>query len=343
MASVINKNPNPTTLQYTYLDSVNTPDYDPAYWLHNPDVHDLVNSEVPRKYWKPEEYDNLGEMEWRVVEMSDEEKAEVEAAMPVPQPQAVTLASEFRDKEGKLRVHQTSRQDGLAIHWTSRGDDRSNPKRFSNGELLSYKHEIGDSTSEVVYIDFNGLLNESWIHEVVLTWHGCELDRVTVDIVPDTCTVTDSTAGNFNIYGPIVIPAMPGQGSCNIVSDIYSYTGGLVSKDKPTDPTTEPSPAFWNADFNEETGRFENLTPAPLGDGQYNIFHEERILNRTFNEIQLLKNGFQIFNSSDTDQISHGYRIRCTFETTLPDHEWTVSGIVVMHRKEVAIQSDGCF
>ena len=149
MASVINKNPNPTTLQYTYLDSVNTPDYDPAYWLHNPDVHDLVNSEVPRKYWKPEEYDNLGEMDWHVIEMSDEEKAAVEAAIPTPQPQPVSLPDEMRDKSGKLRVHQTSRNDGLAIHWTGRGDDRNDARKFGNGNLLSYKHEIGDSTSHI--------------------------------------------------------------------------------------------------------------------------------------------------------------------------------------------------
>jgi hypothetical protein len=264
--------------------------------------------------------------------------AEIESGVQQP----VSLSAEFRDKSGKLRVHQTSRQDGLAIHWTGRGDDRSNPLKFGHGELLSYRHLVGDSTCQTVYIDFNGLLNESWIHEVVLTWNGCELDRVSVDIVPDVCQIQDSTAGNFTKYEAIILPALPGTGNCNIVSDVLSYTGGLVSKDNPTDPTQSSTPAFWNADFNEETGRFENLTAAPNGDGDYNIFHEERILNRTFNEIQLLKMGFQVFNSSDTDQVSHGYRLKCTFETILPDHDWTVSGILVMHRKKVMIKSDGC-
>jgi hypothetical protein len=344
MSSVIHKNPNPTTLQYTYLDSVHTPDYDPAYWLHNPDVHELKNNEVPKKYWKPETYyeDNTAEILWRVVEMSDEEKAAVEAAVPAPQPQQVTLSNEFRDKTGKLRVHQTSRKDGLAIHWTGRGDDRSNHRTFGMGELLSYKHNIGDSTSEVVYIDFNGLLNESWIHEVVLTWSGCELDRITVDVVPDTCMIQDSPTGNFTKYDPILLPAVPGTGDCNIISDVYAYTGGLVTRDNPTDPTQSPGPAFWNADFNEETGRFENLTPAPAGDGEYNIFYKERILNKIFNDIQLLKGGFQIFNSSDADQVTHGFRLRCKFETVPPDHEWTVSGIIVMHRQHVNIKDDGC-
>jgi len=257
--------------------------------------------------------------------------------------QPVSLSSEYRDKSGKLRVHQTSRKEGLAIHWTGRGDDRSNSKTFGKGPFISYKHSVGDSTSDIIYIDFNGLLNESWIHEVVLTWYGCELDTVSVDIVPDVCQIQDSTAGNFTKYEAILLPAIPGTGNCNIVSDVLSYTGGLVSIDNPTDPSQSSSPGFWNADFNEETGRFENLAPAPNGDGGYNIFHEERVLNKTFNEIQLLKNAFQIFNSSDTDQISHGYRLRATFETTLPDHEWTVSGILVMHRAKVSVKDDCTF
>ena len=265
--------------------------------------------------------------------------AEIEEGVNQP----VSLSSEYRDKSGKLRVHQTSRKEGLAVHWTGRGDDRSNAKTFGKGPFISYKHNIGDSTSEVIYIDFNGLLNESWIHEVVMTWYGSELDLVSVDIVPDVCQIQDSPTGNFTKYEAIILPAIPGTGNCNIVSDVLSYTGGLCERDNPSDPSNPPSPAFWNADFNEETGRFENLTPAPNGDGRYNIFHEERVLNKTFNQIQLLKNGFQIFNSSDTDQISHGYRLRATFETTLPDHEWTVSGILVMHRAKVSVKDDCTF
>ena len=257
--------------------------------------------------------------------------------------QDVHLHNEFRDQAGKLRVHQTSRKDGLAIHWTSTGDDPSNPTNFGGGTPLAHRHNVGDATSQIVYIDFNGMLNESWIHEVVLTWASCDLDVITVDVVPNICTITDSTAGNFNTYGPIVIPAMPGQGCCNITSDVYAYSGGLVERDSPSDPTITPGPAFWNADFNTETNRFENLTPAPLGDGVYNIFHEERALNRLFNRITLLQSGFQIFNSSDSDQLTHGLRIRCSFETNMPDHEWTVTGILVMHRNIVNVKDDGCF
>lgn len=357
MANVINKTPNPESLQYTYLDSVNTPDYDPLYWVYNPDVHELKNTEVPQKYWKPESYyDSTAGTVWRVVEMDQSEKDAVEAAIPVQEPQSVVIDSykegitqdvhlhdEFRDSGGRLRVHQTSRKSGLAIHWTSVGDDRDQPTMFGSGNHLSYEHKIGDTTSEIVYVDFNGLLNESWIHEVVLTWSQCHLDLVTVDIVPDACTVMDSTAGNFTRYEAILLPAVPGTGDCDLASDVLAYHGGLVAKDNPSDPDEPITPAFWNADFNQETGRFENLTAAPAGDGTYNIFHEERVLNRTFNEIQLLQGGFQVFNSSDTDQLTHGLRLRVEFKTHLPDHDWTVSGILVMHRKLVSIKSDGCF
>lgn len=344
MASVINKTPNPTSLQYTYLHSVNTPNYDPAYWVHNPDVHDLVNSEIPQKYWKVEEYyeDSTSEILYRVVEMGETEKQAVEDAIPKAQPQPVTLSSETRDNSGKLRVHQTSRKDGLAIHWTSEGDDRSDPLKFGEGSDLSYIHKIGDSTSGFTYVDFNGYLNESWIHEVVLTWKGCYLDKVTVDIVPDVVAIVEEAGTTFSTYGALIIPAVPGTGTINLAQDVLAYGGGLVLRDSPSDPTQTGSPAFWDADWNEDTGRFENLRANATGEGQYNMFHSEIVLNRTFNNVQLLGDGFQIFNSSDTDQITHGLRLKCSFETRLPDHDWSMTGILVMHRKHVMMTANDC-
>ena len=343
MSSVIHKTANPSTLQYTYLHSVNTPDYDPTYWLYNPDVQDLVNEQIPQKYWKVVSTDTTSGIVYTVVEMTDEEKAAVEAAMPVPQPQKVSLTEEYRDKTGKLRVHQTSRKEGLAIHWTSEGDDRSDPKIFGKGKDLSHVHNIGDETSHTVYVDFNSLENESWVHEVVLTWKGCFLDIVTVDIVPDVVSIVDSTSSTFTTYGPLIIPAAPGTGTIDLAQDVLAYGGGLVSRDSPSDPFVASSPAFWDADWNSATGRFENLRSNPTGDGQYNMFHTELILNRTFNRIQLLGYGFQVFNSSDTDELTHGLRLKCIFETRLPDHDWAISGIVVMHRKNVQIGEDSKF
>ena len=200
MASVIRKTPNPDTLQYTYLHSVNSPDYDPEYWIHNPNVQSLINNNIPTRYWKVEEYygESTSEILYRVVEMSTEEKESVENAFPKPEPQQVALTSEFRDRGGKLRVHQTSRQDGLAIHWSGSGDDRDDPYNFGSGNPIVYHHNIGDSTNHIIYIDFNGLFNETWIHEVVLTWKNANLDSVIVDVVPDTCDIVSASNTNFS-------------------------------------------------------------------------------------------------------------------------------------------------
>ena len=345
MASVIRKTANPDTLQYTYLHSVNSPDYDPEYWVHNPNVQSLINDSIPTRYWKVEEYygDSTTEVLYRVVEMTSEEKASVEAAVPAPQPQPVALSNEFRDKQGKLRVHQTSRHPGLGMHWTGRGDDRSNPYNFGTGEEIIFTHNIGDSTSHTVYVDFNGLLNETWMHEVILTWSGAYHDTVVVDVVPDTCSIMAASGTYLTTYGPLVVPTTPGTGNIDFASDVLAYTGGLVQRDNPTDETITPGPAFWDADWNVETNRFENLTPNIYGQGGYNIFHTEVPLARIFNHIHLLKDGFQIFNSSDTDQVTHGYRLRVQFITRMPDHEWSLTGIIVMHRKYMFLDLDNNF
>lgn len=70
MASVFNK----TTNQY--LESVNTPDYDPVDWIINPDVSALKNQNVPRQYWKAVE---SSPGVWEVVEFTAEEKEVIQA------------------------------------------------------------------------------------------------------------------------------------------------------------------------------------------------------------------------------------------------------------------------
>jgi len=65
MATVFNR----TTSQL--IRSVNTPDYNSAYWIINPDLTLVEN--VPQKYWKA-----AGDA---VVEMTAQEKASVDAAL----------------------------------------------------------------------------------------------------------------------------------------------------------------------------------------------------------------------------------------------------------------------
>jgi hypothetical protein len=105
----------------------------------------------------------------------------------------------------------------------------------------------------------------------------------------------------------------------------------------PNNDLDEPPTAFWNADWNSETQRYENITPAPYGNGRYNIFAVEVIFARFINKIPLLSSGFIALNSSDTDQMGHGMRLKMTADTnkeTSQDHNWSVACIMCMHREK---------
>jgi len=109
--------------------------------------------------------------------------------------------------------------------------------------------------------------------------------------------------------------------------------GGLIYM--PDDDLGNPPSSYWNADWNSTTNKFENVTPAPNGDGRYNIFGYEISLTRIFNDIPLLQSGFIAFNSSDTDQLGHGMRLKLVATTntnTVPDHSWSVACTICMHR-----------
>ena len=101
-----------------------------------------------------------------------------------------------------------------------------------------------------------------------------------------------------------------------------------------TDETGYKPTSFWNADFNSDTNRFENITAAPLGDGDYNMYTVELIGNRFVNSIPVLDNGFERLQSSDSTHLPHGIRIKATITTTNDDHEWNFGGILTLHREK---------
>lgn len=240
------------------------------------------------------------------------------------------------DPSGKLRVHQTSRILGTTVHWTGIGDDVSS---FSNGlgtgEPIYIWHAIGDDADQSIYIDFNVIENPSYIHEGLFSWKDAFFDQLTVEVVPKTVEYTSSSNTNYNQYGPIVIPAA-GDGNINITSDLTDPFGGLVYL--PNGDMGEPPNGFWDADWNSDTKLFENITPNLNQEGRYNIFVQEIPLVRIINHIPLLGSGFQILNSSDTDEIGQNMRLKVTATTNtsmhMGDHAWGLACTLVMHRKE---------
>ncbi len=246
----------------------------------------------------------------------------------------VNLAEEYRDRSGKLRVHQTSRKLGMRIMWTGVGDDPTDPDKVGGGASFSLTHEIDESEPLVKYIDFNMVNNETWLHEGYLTWDGADLDILSLEMVPRVTKVATSSGTNYNLYGGyLVVPTYPGTGTIDITSDITTHSGGLIYM--PDNDLGESPTAYWNADWNASTEEYENITPAYSGDGRYNMFSVEVTFAKFLNNIPLLASGFIALNSSDTDQIGHGMRLKMTADTNdgVQDHAWSIACIMCLHRE----------
>lgn len=243
-------------------------------------------------------------------------------------------AVEPTDKSGKTRVHQTSRKLGLRIMWFGEGDDTSNILNVGGGHDIIGQHSIGEGDTPI-YIDWNVAENETFIHEGYVTWKDCNMDRVTLEIVPRVTATEVSSGTNYNIVNGFLIVPAAGDGTTSITADITNPNNGLIYM--PNDDEGNPPVAYWNADYNSSTQLYENITAAPDGNGRYNMFSTEVPLIRFLHRMPLLANGFMALNSSDTDEIGHGMRLKLTPETAGTDHDWSIASLICMHRNRSTI------
>ncbi len=237
------------------------------------------------------------------------------------------------DRSGKLRVHQTSRKLGTRIMWTGVGDDTSDITKVGGGEPFTFVHMAGDSEPLIKYIDLNISENETHIHEGYMTWSGAELDTLSLQIVPRTVTVSGVVGGDKTVYGGyLVVPTAPGSGNYEITSDLTEPHGGLVYM--PDSDLGEAPIAYWDADYNTSTKKYENIRPNYTGTGRYNIFSYEVIFAEFIKQIPFLDSGFIPLNSSDTDELGQGMRIKMIADTNmiLGDHNWSLACILCLHR-----------
>lgn len=255
--------------------------------------------------------------------------------IPYSSTEPVEIVSEYRDRSGKLRVHQTSRKLGLITCWFGCGDDQSDPYYVGGGESLSFTHSIGDPEPAPVYIDFNIVDNETWMHEGYITWADAQLDTISLDMLPRVTSVVPASGTSYTLYnGYLVVPTYPGTGDIDIMSDITTASGGLVYM--PDDDLGNNPTAFWNADWDYDNKCYTNISPAPNGDGRYNMFAAEIVFHRLVHEMPLLKDGFLPLNCSDTEQLGHGMRLRMFVDTNnnVADHKWSIAVMLCMHRKK---------
>ena len=229
-------------------------------------------------------------------------------------------------------VKPNVRPIGTTGYFTARDDDTSNPEDVGSGNnYIKLNHEIGDPLEVTITQRFNVEGNRSWIHEGYMTHHGAQFDRFCFYISTVPTPFTEASNTNFmkmDDYGIIV----PAAGNGNVTIDTENLTT-LVSVVPKTD-TGLCSTAYWNATFNSTTGKYENLTPAPTGNGKYNIFFTEVVLKRYINSICLIGDNHPLFATSDPSELASNLKCNYRFTTTAPDHAWQASVFISMFREK---------
>jgi len=241
------------------------------------------------------------------------------------------------DVSGKLRVHATPRKLGLKTIWFGSGDDSDDPHDIGNGENIKIVHHIGDPLVQITYVEFNCIDNETYIHDAHLIWENAKFDEIQAEIVTRTTNIVPGTNTNYKLYaGYIIIPAN-GDGDISLVDDMSLHDSGLVYI--PNNDLNEPPTAFWNATWDTTLKKYTNISPAPYGNGRYNMFPYEFTLAKFIHSICLLGNSSLRLGSYDSDALGQGMRLKLTGTTVGDDHEWGMTGIIAGYRKKTIYTS----
>ncbi len=243
------------------------------------------------------------------------------------------------NKQNKLVIQPTVRPFGTKVHFSGADDDNTDIDIAGHGIEIKVIHKIGDDITSLLYADFNTIDNLTYLQEGYLQWVGAYLDTVSVEVVPRTVqfTMGESSEYLWDGVNPVIVPAIlnGGVGNVNIINDLTQPDGGLVFIHPPGDKDAVKSLCFWNATWNTSTKLFENISPAPNGDGDFNIFVVETILTRFMNQFQLLYNDSVHIDTDDADPIGQGMRLKVTTKTNVvdaEDHDWTACYNMKLHR-----------
>lgn len=244
-----------------------------------------------------------------------------------------------RDISHKLRVHVTPRKIGLTTYYTSVGDDVSDISVGGNGSIdtnrLFIHHEVGDATTQSVYLDLNIAENETWIYEGYLQCKGALGDMVTLELVSIPTAYSSGTDTNYNIVSGLIIPAA-GDGTITLDNDMTDPRDGLIYIPSNDDGSRPSLPCYWDADYNATTHAFENIAPNYTGDGYYVMFAAEVSIARFVHKFTMVGDqGFRL-DSYDTDRLGQGMRVKMTAHTVGADHEWWLTGGLTLFRNSIS-------
>jgi hypothetical protein len=278
MASAIHR------ITYLYFPSVNTPDFPVENYIINPDLSAVVG--VEQQYWKV-----VGDS---VVEMSEAEKAVVDAKLYRPSP--VIIDGVPKEEDGKMVTVVSPAREGTMTWLTSRGDNMS-PTPPDTGRGKGPKIKLDFTGSGTEYVDFQfsqpvELHDGAMWYTPVENWSHDDEFSLSVIIPANTPTVNGTNTGNCNLveYIPssgmhVIIPAA-GDGTHDIdlsnAAPIFmpNSTGGFWEVDSSSGEITvssTPGQSGWGLfDFPVESFFLRNIAMGhPLGIFEIDVYKAE--------------------------------------------------------------------
>lgn len=235
-----------------------------------------------------------------------------------------------KDYDNRTIVHNTPRYRGSTTCYSSVDDSQSDPSQIWGGSnKLKLNHVITDPLSQVVYMDFNTVNNKTYVLSGLLQWKDCDFDEWCCHIVPKTTTYSAGVSTNYNLFGGYLI--IPASGDGTITVNAVDMELVAITQDE---YGNKAGAGYWNADYNTTTKVFENITAAPLGDGNYNMFGAEVQLYAFVNNMIMLGDGQANMTSFDAAEIGHGMRLKFTFLTIGTDHNWEFTGQITLFREK---------
>ena len=223
-------------------------------------------------------------------------------------------------------VSTTSRPIGTYTYLSSAADSQTNQSQIANGQTLAFTHNIGDPTSSCLYFDVNAVINTTYIHTAAIQWSNADLDTIKCEIVPKVTTVTPATGTSYMAISGILVQVPNGYGNVAVDWNNVNLVEMVQNEFKMV-----PS-GYWDADYNQTTNSFENITFVPSGVGKYNIFVNEIDLYSFVPSFVMLGSNIYDVKSNDTSQLGHNMRIKITTNTVGTDHAWKACLAVYLYR-----------
>lgn len=237
-----------------------------------------------------------------------------------------------RNYDGRNIVHSTPRYRGTSTCFTSIDDDQTDETKVWGGSnKLKLDHMIGQSSTQTIYMDFNTVVNKTYLLSGHLHWDNCVFNELTVQVVTRPTVYSASSNTNYDIVNGLIVDNPGGTGTVDVLDadrklvavPINEYGNKVMS-------------GFWDADYNTGTLQFENITPNNSGDGNYNMFASEIVFHSYLNNYIMNINDSVELTSFDADLLAHNTRLKFIFETIGVDHNWQFSGAITMFRTKSA-------